>query len=173
MPKIELMPGDFFCTKNPMALGKAIRFMETFWKGHKAVYSHSGIITDRDGTSLEALWTIRGNSIDAYDGEEVIIGRWTGMTPEALQRGYEAIAEEIHEGYPFWRLFLFPALAKWVSSGNFTVCSELVCKFLQGAGFSMVERWQGMNPDDVADIIDKYRDITKIYEGVWKGCEKY
>ena len=167
---IELHPGDIFCTKNPMALGRAIMGIERLWaKDNKAEYSHSGIITDCQGTTLEALWTIKGNDINAYSGENVIIGRWEGMSPTALQNGYDAIALEVNEIYPLWRLplFIFPFMAKYVSNGNWTVCSELVCKFLLGCGYTQIGEWQGQNPDDVADMIRKWKDMRIIFEGKW------
>ncbi len=167
---MKLQPGDFFCTKNPMALGRAINFIEKLWaKDNEARYSHAGIITDAAGTTLEALWRIKGNELDAYAGQRVIIGRWKEMTPDKFQKGLEAIKDDIGKIYPLWRLplFMFPGAAKWISSGKFTVCSELACKFLLGAGFSEIGRWQGQDPEDVADIIEKWRECELIFEGIW------
>jgi hypothetical protein len=168
--KVTLLPGDFFCTENPMALGKAILFIERLWaKDNEADYSHSGIITDAMGTTLEALWRIKGNDLNAYSGQRVIIGRWKGMNAEAFQKGLDAIKEDIGKIYPLWRLPLFaiPGAAKWISSGKFTVCSELACKFLIGAGFETIGRWQGQDPEDVADMITKWKEIDVVYEGTW------
>ena len=168
---IELHPGDVFCTRNPMALGRAINIVQKIWgKDNSSEYSHTGIITDAAGTTLEALWKIRGNSLDEYLGKKIIIGRWKGMTPEAFQRGLEAIKDYIGKIYPLWRLplFMLPGAAKWISSGHFTVCSELACKFWIGAGFAEIGRWQGQNPDDVADMIKKWKQIDVVFEGVWE-----
>ena len=167
---MKLQPGDFFCTRNPMALGRAINFIEKLWsKDNEAEYSHAGIITDSAGTTLEALWTIRGNELDAYAGQKVIIGRWIHMTPERFQKGLDEVQDDVGRIYPFWRLLFFmaPGAAKWISSGRFTVCSELVCQFLLGAGFKEIGRWQGWDPEDVADMIQKWRTVEVLYEGEW------
>lgn len=170
MDSVKLYPGDFFVTRNPMSLGRAIMFVEKLWaKDNEAEYSHAGIITDTEGTTLEALWRIKGNELDAYRGKKVLIGRWIGMNGMNFAQGLSAISDDIGRIYPLWRLPLFaiPGAAKWVSSGKFTVCSELVCKFLLGAGFNEVGRWQGQDPEDVSDMIKKWRECEIVYEGVW------
>lgn len=171
MSHITLKPGDFFCTRNPMALGRAINFIQKLWsKDNNSTYSHAGIITNASGRTLEALWSIRRNHLDAYKGKRVLIGRWKGLEAGAYRKGMDAIQEDIGRVYPLWRLplFMIPGAAKWISVGKFTVCSELTCKFLIGAGFTEIGRWQGQNPDDVADIIKKWRDVEVVFEGVWQ-----
>ena len=171
MKNIQLEPGMFFVTRNPMALGRAIMAIERVWaKDNEATYSHAGIVTDPEGTTLEALWRIQGNSLDAYKGERVMIGRWTGMNEATYWKGIDAIKEHVGQIYPFWRLplFLVPIMAKYVSLGRFAVCSELTTKFLLGAGFASIGEWRNQTPDDVAELIDRDRDVIKVFEGVWE-----
>ena len=165
-----LNPGDFFCTNNPAWFGKGIRFIENFWSRDVNIdYSHSGIITDNTGKTIEALTRVKVNSLDAYKDEKVIIGRWVGMSADAYQKGLSAIKDDIGDIYPAWRLLFFmTGTAKWASVGKFEVCSELVCKFLIGAGFTLIETWKGQDPQDVADMIHKWKDIMIVFEGVWE-----
>lgn len=166
---IQLLPGDIFCTRNPADLGKAIVAVEKLQaKDSQAEYGHSGIVTDITGTTLEALWTVKGNDLLAYKGDKVLIGRWKGMSPLTFQSGMEAISNQIHETYPWWRLLLMALGLGKVPTGKYVVCSELVCKFLIGAGVTTIGDFHGQNPDDVADMIRKWKEFEVIYEGVWE-----
>lgn len=170
MDKIILQRGDVFCTKNPMMLGRAIMAIETVWsKDNNAAYSHSGIVTDPDGTTLEALWRIKGNDLNAYAGQNVIILRWDGMTEDAYWKGMDAISGDVGRFYPFWRLplFIIPPLAKYFDPTNVPVCSELACKFWIGAGFAAIGDWRGQTPEDVADLF-KWKDVSTVSQGVWQ-----
>jgi hypothetical protein len=166
---LQLKKGDFFCTENPMALGKAIRFVEKFWaKDNDAGYSHSGIITDPDGTTLEALWRVKGNSLNAYVGQKMIIGRWNSMTIDSFWNGMTSIQDNIGRIYPLWRLAFFALnIEKHIATSNWAVCSELVCKFLIGAGFKEIGEWRGQDPEDVEDMVKNWKMTTQVFEGVW------
>ena len=77
-----------------------------------------------------------------------------------------------HRGqlYPFWRLgfHLLPPLAKYISTGGFPVCSELVVQKEILAGVKdWGARWQGKNPDSVADAIHKWDAYDVVWEGIW------
>jgi hypothetical protein len=165
--KIDLEPGDIFCSKNPMGLGKLIIWWTKVWaKDNQAEYSHSGIILDKWGTTFEALTTnSKQDFFEAYKGDQVLIGRHVRMTPVLEKAGWEAVKH--HEGglYAGHRLlfFLFPPLAKYVCLG-LGVCSELTMKFLCGTG--LASSWKGWNPDDVADMIKKWDDYEVVFEGV-------
>jgi len=164
--KPELRTGDIFCTRNPMALGRAINQIQKFWSSdNESEYSHSGIICNPKGITFESLWTIRYSKLDAYAGKQVIIGRHFGMNQEAFDEGIRGIAKHEKQIYPFHRLLfhLFPPAAKYISSGGFPVCSELVCKFLCKAG--LMPTWKGKNPDHVADMIHKWRTWEVVFEG--------
>jgi len=165
---IELKRGDIFCTRNPMWLGRMINAVQTFWAAdNHSEYSHAGIITDPDGTTFESLWTIRHNHIDKYEGAQVLIGRHMCINSAMFEHGWERIRGHQGQIYPFHRLLLhiIPPVAKYVATGRFPVCSELVCKFLWE--ITLVRTWAGKNPDHVADMIKLYRGFEVVYEGMW------
>ena len=163
---LELKPGDIFCTRNPMMLGRLINFVQKFWsKDNESEYSHSGIILDSAGTTFEALWTNRKQNLwEAYKGHTVLIGRHINMTPERFAAGRAGVGK--HEGKPYagWRLpmFFLPFVAKYLNLG-LGVCSELTMKFLFKAGLSTC--WSGWNPDDVSDMIIRWKEYDIIYKG--------
>lgn len=162
---MELKPGDCFCTRNPMLLGRIINVFQKFWsKDNESRYSHSGIMLN-EKTSFEALWTNkRQDFYKAYGGRNVLIGRHRGMATHRFIDGWAGVRK--HEGklYAGHRLFFFmvPFVAKYCSLG-LCVCSELTMKFLCKAG--LMDTYQGWNPDDVADMIRKWRSWDIVFEG--------
>ena len=167
MDKIKLQPGDIVCTTNPMWLGRAINFMQRMRaKDNESTYSHALIILDEDGTYFEANWTNkRGNFFDDYAKKQVLIGRHDKMDSARFEQGWDAIKDQEGKVYAGHRLLffaIFPPLAKWLSVG-IGVCSELCMKFLWGAG--LASSWKGWNPDDVADMIHRYRSWYVVFEG--------
>lgn len=167
---IVLMPGDIFCTANPMWLGKAINAAQRFFDpDNEAKYSHSGIITERDGSTFEALWSAKKSSLQQYAGKQIIIGRNEKMTEMAFAVAHAEILKHKGQWYPFHRLFFFliPPLAKYVHLLDRPVCSELAAKFLCHAG--ILKRWAGKNPDYIADMMTLWQEWTIVYEGIWEG----
>jgi hypothetical protein len=167
--KISLQSGDVFASRNPQGLGTAILLAEKMKSlDGEAFYTHTGIITDSIGTTFEALWTIkRQNLFDAYKGEQVIIARFIDMTPEAFERGFNAVKAQEGRPYPFYRMFLMLfGLGKLHIDGQ-EVCSEGTAKFLIYAGAIMIcgKNPYGMTPDNHVDEwrISKYFDV--IFEG--------
>ena len=164
---IELNQGDIFCTRNPMALGRIINFVQKIKsKDNEAEYSHSGIIMYKDGMTFEALWTNkRQNLFVDYRGKKVLIGRHKEMTPEKFHLGWEGIKKHEGKWYAGHRLILFliPFTAKYINFG-LGICSELTMKFLYKAKISYA--WRSWNPDDVADMIKNWRDYEVIFEGI-------
>jgi len=164
---IKLAPGDIFCTRNPMLLGRVINVIQRFWsKDNQSEYSHSGIILDKDGETFEALWTNkRQNLFTAYAGRQVLIGRHVNMNFATFAKGWNGIKK--HEGrwYAGHRLlfFLIPPLAKYLNFG-LGVCSELTAKFLFRSG--LWKHWKGLCPDDMADRIHYWRDLEVVFEGI-------
>lgn len=154
-----LKPGDIFLSKNPMALGIAINAVQTFWStDNKSEYSHSGIILDSAGKTLESLWTVKNQNLwDAYKGEQILIARHKLMSQGRFDLGYSKIEKHIGQVYPLWRLpiMVFPPAGKYLSFGR-VVCSELTCKMLNGAGFNI--EWKGKNPDNVHDMVRRWAD---------------
>jgi len=160
--EVKLEKGDFFCSKNPMALGKIINAVQWFWStDNESRYTHAGIIVAEDGTTLESLWTVKNQNLwEAYAGERVIIGRYEKMTPEIFEKGMQAIAEHKGKIYPVLRLLLFgiPPVAKFLYIG-LVVCSELTAKFLCSMG--ALNYWKGKMPDNIHDAM-KYRRGFKV-----------
>ena len=146
-------------------LGRVINAVQKFHsKDNQSQYSHSGIMVGKR-TSFEALWTNKKQAFfKVYQGQQVLIGRYVGMTPELFFQGWSGIKK--HEGKPYagHRLFLFfiPFMAKYLNLGS-AVCSELTMKFLDKA--DIVKSWKGWNPDDVADMIHRWKDWEIIFEG--------
>jgi hypothetical protein len=175
LSKPHLQPGDEFATKNPMALGMAIN---TVQKAHavdnESVYTHTGIIAAADGTTIEALWTVkRQNLWEAYEGERILIVRNINMDPDVYAAGFKKIEPHLGQWYPVHRLVLhFLRVAKWIHWDK-VVCSELTAKFEVGcaeylgddktSGF--MRTYYGVNPDNLVDrwMISRYYDI--VFEG--------
>lgn len=174
MDRIELMnelcPGDVFCSRNPMWLGRAICWFEKLRaEDNRAEYSHSGVIIGRPDITFEALWTNRKQSLfRAYAGTKVLVGRYDKMTPEFAVKGWDGIKHHEGEIYAGWRL-IFHALpfCSKIGSGRFAVCSEIVGKFIDKSGVTG-ERfyWKGRTPDDIADMIHNFKGWSTVFEGV-------
>lgn len=162
---IKLERGDIFCTANPMALGRAINFVQKVnSRDNDSDYSHAGIILDSEGTTFEALWTNKKqNLFEAYAGATVLIGRNANMTDSAFKNGWDAVKGYEGKPYAIHRvpLFLIPPLAKYINFG-FGVCSEITARFMCGAG--LLNYWKGWSPDDIADIIHHWREYGVIHE---------
>ncbi|MBN1828724.1 MAG: hypothetical protein JW884_06240 [Deltaproteobacteria bacterium] len=178
--RLLLFPGDGFCTRNPMLLGRIINWVQRFQsKDNQSEYGHAGIIIGcadpsrdvwRDGipidqaVSFEALWTNRRQNFhEAYKGRKVLVGRHELMTEERFLKGWEGIRH--HEGtwYAGHRMifFLVPPFGKYLSAG-LAVCSEMFMKFFFKAG--IYGFWKNWNPDDVADMIHRWRDWEIVHE---------
>ena len=165
---MRLEPGDIFCTRNPMFLGKAINLVQKFISvDGQSKYSHSGLIYDRSGITFEALWTNKKQNIHhAYKGKQVLIGRHDHMTGEKFWQGWRAIKHHEGKWYASHRLLFFllcPPLTKFFNLGP-GVCSELTAKHWYRAG--LTDFWSGVYPDFLADMIHNWRDIKVIYEGI-------
>lgn len=166
---IRLLPGDVFCSANPMWLGSAINAIQRFWDvDNRSTYGHAGLIIDPAGTTLEALWTVKQQNVwTAYDDASksgLLIGRCQNMTAERFIKGMAVIRPFEGRRYPFHRLLLhlLPPLSKYISTGRYLVCSELVALFLVGSG--QLDFYKGVNPDYVAGMIYRWDDWDVIYE---------
>jgi len=172
----ELQPGDEFATRNPMALGSIINIVQAAKAiDNESQYTHTGIIIDSDGTTLEALWTVNSQNLwEAYRGDKVLVVRNINMTPELYAAGFAKIQPHIGQWYPAHRLLLHLLhVAKWIHWDRL-VCSELTAKFEAGcaehlgedktAGF--MRNYHGVNPDDLVDRWTISRYYTTVFEGV-------
>lgn len=171
-----LCPGDEFASRNPMALGSVINLAQRI----KAVddeseYTHTGIITDPHGATLESLWTVTRQSIwEAYAGEKVLIVRNINMTPDVYVAGFNKIRKHVGQWYPVHRLLLHAlGLAKWIHWDRI-VCSELTAKFEVGCGeyigpdraAGFMHTYHGVNPDNLVDRWKISRYFNIVFEGV-------
>jgi len=192
----EVKAWDLFASSNPQSLGTAICAIERFWAPDgRAEFGHTGIVTNADGDTFEALWRIkRQNLFEAYAGQKVLIARWVGlpehgipgMTDELGQMAMMEI-EKSYEGhrYPGWRLalHLVPPMAKYISyKGRFGVCSEITAKFLYNCHLALTDlghfamcpngrywprhdRWLGTNPDRLADEWGRWQGYRIVHYG--------
>ena len=155
-----------------MMLGRAINGVQKFWaKDNKSNYSHSGFLIQGgdNAVSFEALWTNKTqNFYKAYRGTQVLIGRHKDMDHKIFVKGWNGVKHHLGKVYAGHRLlfFLIPPLAKYLNLG-LAVCSELTAKFLYRAG--LLDYWKGKNPDDIADMIHKWKNWEIIFEGVLKN----
>lgn len=165
---IHLMPGDVFCSVNPMWLGKAINAVQRFWDvDNRSHYGHAGLITDTAGATLEALWTVKRQNVwSAYNDTKggLLIGRCRDMTVDRCNKGMAAVEPFVGRRYPFHRLILhlLPPLSKYISTGRFLVCSEQVAFFLVAAG--RLDFYKGVNPDYIAGMIRRWDSWDIVYE---------
>ena len=171
-----LCRGDEFATRNPMAIGNLINICQAARAvDNESYYSHTGIITDPHGTTLEALWTVSSQSLwEAYEGAKVLVVRNYNMTPDVYAAGFGTVRSHIGQWYPVHRLVLhLLGLAKWVHWRRI-VCSELTAKFEAGcaekigldraSGF--LRNYYGVNPDNLTDRWRESRYYTTVFEGV-------
>lgn len=179
-PEYKPQIGDVFCVRGRGVLAAVIRgveFIHSF--DNEASYGHAGIITSASGATLEALWTVERAHLNYYKGQRMQIARPTHtldgreISVEAKQVAIDALVRDhIGQPYPVLRLplFLFPALAKFVGTGNHVVCSELRCKYLAMIGARPLP-YMGVNPDTCADEARLWRNFDVVYERIFQGVE--
>ena len=164
--------GDVFLSSNPMALGKMInRVSEMYSVDRDSTFSHAGFFVD-NANILEASYTVSESQfLDKYEHDLVLVGRHSGMTDDGFSKGMGKIKEHIGQWYPFHRLFLHMFnLAQFVH-WNKVVCSELVSKFLFGAGLRDY-KYYGVTPDHICDEIERSLNCDRSgpqYEIIFKG----
>jgi hypothetical protein len=168
MSKLRLLKGDLFGTENPAALGIAINAAQKFHsRDNESIYTHSGIIVNSDGDTVESLWTVKmQNVFEAYAGKKIVIARYMPLTEQAWEQTWWMLENHLGQKYPWWRLplHLIPPLAKYLSFTGMPVCSELVAK----AEYYMRARhrwWTGANPDTLSDEWHTWKNFEIIFEG--------
>jgi len=161
--------GDVFavCSRSPFA--KIINAVSG-WNSPdgESEYNHAGIITADNGQTFEALKTLDYYHLDQYRGRKILIARPRASSP--MPALLKVILDHKGQTYPFWRLALFGwnPLARVIShKGQFTVCSELVAKYLFHLGVRHGQ-FTGTTPDRLADEWVKWRDFDIIFEGEWQ-----
>lgn len=169
----KLKAGDIFCTCDPRGgLAPAISALQGLWAADGAAeYSHAGVILAPGGTTFEALWRVRRQDLwHAYPAPaRLLIGRHVGMNAARFDRGWKVTRGYEGRHYPVWRLGLhiIPPLARFFSSGEWLVCSELAAKFLWGA--DLLSYYKGVTPDHLADAIRLWDDFEVVYERAPQG----
>lgn len=165
----ELKAGDCFASANPWRVGLMINAVQRFYAlDGKSEYSHTGIIADPCGKTIEALRTVcNRNLFDHYAGKRVLIAR--PLVKESYKIKAIRLIEDGYLGniYPAWRLalHLFPPAARYISAnGIFLVCSELTAFYLYHAG-ARHNVFTGVNPDNLADEWRNFWIYAVIYEG--------
>lgn len=165
---ITLQAGDVFAVNSGGPLSGPINFFQKVWaQDGESTYNHAGIIQNKYGLTLEALWSIEEkNFFQFYSGCKVIVAR--PLCPPEVIAGALARVREEHLGqkYPAWRLALhiIPPLARAISmGGKFVVCSELNAKLLWYAGLRH-KKFTGTNPDTLADEWREWKSFDVLYE---------
>lgn len=167
--RVELLPGDVFCTAATGWLGRAICWTQSAWEvDGRAEFSHAGFMAARPGVTVEAL--ARGlcyGDLGRYFGLRVLVGRHRRMDLGAFIRARETWAKDIGRIYPYWRLALHmvPFLPRLVFSGAWYVCSERTAQMLSVAvGFPAVK---GVTPGYLADAIERWDDFDVVADGIY------
>lgn len=165
----ELRPGDWFAVYTDCFLERAIVEVETIQEGNKAEYAHAGWILDAQGTTLEALDRVSSQNVfSAYKGDEIIFVRWKKMTPEAFQKGYEAVKGEIGQLYPAYRLPMILIGVGGIKTGDHEVCSELDDKeeIAVGCHLGTGNKYDGITPQMLVDEWKSNPDFEIVWEGI-------
>lgn len=170
---VSVLPGDVFGTENPAVIGVLINAAQKFHaRDNASVYTHSGIITNTKGDTVESLWTVRKQNIFAqYVGKKTVIARYLPLMEAGWAKTQKMLAYHLGQRYPWWRLFFhtIPPVAKYLSFTKTPVCSELVAK----AEYCMGARhrwWTGTNPDTLADEWHRWKGFKIIFEGLLPKC---
>lgn len=169
---LDLRPGDQFLSQSKGFLGRAINRFQRFWsQDGVSRYTHAGIIVDEAGAVFEAVGKgVSEGDLYHYAGSLVMIVRHNNMNPGVFQDAFGKIQAHRGAAYPVHRLLfhLFPPLSRF--GFGMVVCSELAAKFLYSA--DILEYWQGVNPDELADIFRHWKGFEIIFEGTLPEKEK-
>ncbi len=159
--KIELRNGDVFAVNTD-------NFFQRFWSwDDESKYNHAGVIIGATGETFESLATIGRYDLSRYAGRPILIARHMEMDERRYSYGWDEVKGLEGAVYPVFRLLLhFLRLAKYIH-WRYPVCSELVGKFLYGAG--LWRKWWGITPDNLADVWSISKHYEVIYEGKWNG----
>lgn len=177
MNPIEVKAGDVFGTSNPNSnVGWGIEKIQK-WnsRDNESIYTHSGVIINSEGDTIESLWTVcTQNIFEDYSTNKIIIARWDKLTDLAWENSYQMLMGHYGDKYPFWRLplHIIPPLAKYLSFTGMPVCSELVAKHLYYIG-ARHRWWTGTCPDTLADEWRRWKGYTIVFEGVNITNAKY
>ena len=164
--KLIIKPGDFFLSSSREWISRMINAIQRFWSQDDiSFYSHGGVIVNANGET----WEARSKGVDFYHlsdyaGKPVMIARHTDMDLSLFRMAFEKSRKRQGDPYPVHRLIfhIFPPFAKYWGLGM-AVCSELVAEFLYFA--EILEYWQGINPDELAEVFRNYKGFNIVFEG--------
>lgn len=163
-----IRPGDLALTSSGGTISSIINAVQRFWsQDNHSQYTHGMICRGHGSDIFEATHKgIKNGDLYAYAGKPVLIARHVSMNLTLFQHAYAKIEKEYTGNpYPVHRLLyhLFPPLAKYWGVGM-AVCSELIAKFLYYA--DILDYWQGVNPDELADMFHYWRGFYIVFEGI-------
>jgi hypothetical protein len=167
-PKGELRPGDIILFAGKRFSARLVNWFQSwFAKDGFSEYNHAAVVTSAEGQIFESVrWWPRVIGLRRrYRRSQVMIVRWRGMTLERFHRGMAEVSYLKGRLYPIWRQLLHALRLAGIFRGVDAVCSELVAKFLYGAG-ARHKRWAGVNVDDLHDEFESQPDQ---YEVVFRG----
>lgn len=164
----QIRPGDVALTSSGGLISDAINGIQRFWsQDNMSIYTHAMVCRGFGSDVFEANHKgVHTGNLSEYAGKPILIARHDDMDLALFQYAFSRLKIE-YDGkpYPTYRLFLhlLPPLAKYFGVG-LAVCSELAAKFLFYA--DILDYWQGVNPDELADMFHHWKGFNIIYEGV-------
>lgn len=132
-------PGDIVLCHSTTKLGKLIRFGESLRDpGVDSHWNHAAIISDADGTMIEAVGKgVRKGSLAAYPDHIIIPSRLSPEdTAQALAFAESCVGTEY--GYLTAASIGLNLLVPWFihfQSGDTLICSQLVARALEHGGW--------------------------------------
>jgi len=167
-PEDELRPGDIILFSGRRFSARLINWFQTLLaKDGHSEYNHAAVVISSEGHLFESVrwWPRVINLKKRYRRSQVLIVRWQDMTLERFQQGMAEVAYLKDRLYPVWRQLLHACcLARYIFQAD-AVCSELVAKFLYGAG-ARHKRWAGTNVDDLHhEFLRQPEQFKLVFQG--------
>jgi hypothetical protein len=163
-----VQPGDIVLFAGKSFPARIVNWYQSIKAGHPSFYNHVALVTSPEGEIFHAArWWVRHSRLRHRCRRcQVEIIRWKQMTPERFRQGMAAVAPMEGRLFPLWRQLLHAlSLARIICVGRWAVCSELVARFLQGAG-ARDRDWCGTN---VIDLHDELLGSPSEYEVIFRG----
>jgi len=171
MMSVAVNPGDVVLTNLPGILGSAINKAQSFWSPLTvdASTSHAAYVIDSDGSTLEALWTVKRRNVYALSQQmPLIIARHDCMNPATFEKSWASIKDYEGTRYPFYRLVyhLLPPVSKLAD--KWLVCSELVARALYEVELCPV--YNGMNPHELHMLVCMGAGWKVVWDSRYAKC---
>jgi hypothetical protein len=164
----ELRPGDIILFSGRGFSARLINWFQALLaEDGQSAYNHAAVVISKEGHLFESVrwWPRVINLKKRYRRSRVLIVRWRGMTLERFQRGMAEVVYLKDRLYPVWRQLLHACcLARHIFRAD-AVCSELVAKFLYGAG-ARHKRWAGINVNDLHhEFLRQPEQFDLVFQG--------